>query len=213
MPPRPSRLRIRYSASISQEAGLAAGFTGEFTRQALGTDADATRLTGDVRAYLPALGPHHVIALRAAGGKTAGDLSVGPFLMGGSARDAGLIDFSTGLATLMRGFPSDTFAGSHAALVNAEYRVPLARPQRGVGTWPLFLRSIHAAVFVDAGHVWTTRFVASDLKSSFGAELSADTVLGFVLPITATVGAAWGHDGSGRVQDQTTFYVRFGRAF
>ena len=204
----------RYAASISQESGVAAGFTAEFTRHELGADADATRLTGDVRAYVPAFGPHHVIALRAVGATITGDLSVGrTFLMGGSARDTGLIDFSTAPTTLMRGFPGDTFGGSHAALVNVEYRVPLARPQRGLGTWPLFLRTIHAAAFTDVGHVWTTGFHASDVKSSFGAELSVDAVEGYFLPITATVGAARGHDGSGTVPDHTTLYVRLGHAF
>jgi surface antigen Omp85-like protein/WD40 repeat protein len=204
----------RYSASISQEDGVAAGVTAELVRRELGADADAARLTGDVRAYLPALGPHHVIALRAVGATTTGDPSFSrTFLMGGSARDTGLIDFGSAPTTLMRGFPSDTFGGRHAALLNVEYRVPLARPQRGLGTWPLFLRTIHAAAFTDAGHVWTTGFRASDLKSSFGVELSVDAVAGFFLPVTATVGAAWGHDGSGNVPDRTALYIQLGHAF
>ncbi len=126
-------------------------------------------------------------------------------------RDTGLIDFSTAPTTLMRGFPTDTFAGSHAALVNVEYRFPLSRPQRGFGTWPLFVRAIQAAVFTDVGHVWTASFRASDGKASSGAELSVDTVLGFQLPVTATVGTAWGHDGSGKVPDATAFYVQLGQ--
>ena len=51
------------------------------------------------------------------------------------------------------------------------------------------------------------------MKVSFGAEASVDAVVGYYLPLTATVGAAWGHDGSGRVPDQTTLYFRLGRAF
>ena len=179
-----------------------------------GSGADGPRLTGDVRAYVPAFGRHHVVAIRAVGATNGGDLSVGrAFRMGGSARDTGLIDFSTAPTTLMRGFPTDAFAGSHAALVNVEYRVPLSRPQRGFGTWPLFFRAIHAAVFTDVGQVWTASFRASDGKASLGAELSVDAVLGFQLPITATVGTAWGHDGSGKVPDHMAFYVQLGHAF
>lgn len=204
----------RYAASISSEDGVAAGITAEFARLQADSEGDAPRLTGEVRAYVPAFGQHHVIAFRAVGGTTGGDLSVGrAFRMGGSARDAGLIDFSTAPTTLMRGFPADTFAGSHAALVNLEYRLPLARPQRGAGTWPFFVRAIHAAVFADVGEVWTASFRASDVKVSVGAELSVDTVLGYQLPLTATVGTAWGRDGSGKVPDHTAFYVQLGRAF
>jgi hypothetical protein len=204
----------RYAASISQEDGVAAGVTAEVTRDTEGADSEATRLTGEIRAYLKGGGPHRVIALRGVGATTSGRPSIlDVFRMGGSPPDAGLIDFSTALTTLMRGFPNDTFAGRHAALVNIEYRAPLARPQRGAGTWPLFMQALHAAGFADVGQVWTTSFRASDTKASFGAELSADTVLGFYLPITASIGAAWGHDGSGNVPDHTRFYLRLGNTF
>lgn len=204
----------RYGYSISREDGVAAGFTAELTRHELGAAADATRVTADVRAYVPAFGPHQVLAVRAVGAAVEGDLSVArTFLMGGAARDTGLVDFGTAPTTLMRGFASDTFGGSHAALMNLEYRIPLARPQRGLGTWPLFLQTIHAAAFTDIGHVWTNVFRASDVKSSLGAELSVDTVAGYFLPVTVTAGAAWGHDDSGSVPNQSTWYVRLGRAF
>ena len=204
----------RYAASISAEDGVAAGVTAEFMRPEAGSSADGPRLTADVRAYVPALGQHHVIAIRAVGATSGGDLSVGrAFRMGGSARDTGLIDFTTAPTTLMRGFPTDTFAGSHAALLNVEYRVPLSRPQRGSGTWPVFVKAIHAAVFTDLGQVWTGSFRANDGKVSVGAELSVDAVLGFQLPVTATVGTAWGHDGSGSVPDHTAFYVQLGHSF
>jgi len=113
----------------------------------------------------------------------------------------------------LRGFPSNAFPGSHVALMNVDYRFPLVRPQRGLGTWPLFLHTVHAAVFGDAGHAWTRAFDAKAIKTSIGAELSANIVFGYFFPVTATVGAARGHDGSGTAADRTTFYVRVGRAF
>ena len=99
------------------------------------------------------------------------------------------------------------------ALANAEYRFPIARPQRGVGTWPLFLHTISGAAFVDAGHAWTRTFRASAIKTSIGAELSSALVLGYTTPVTITVGAAWGHDGAGAIADRATAYVRVGKAF
>ena len=203
-----------YGYSISREDGIAAGATAEFVRRGLGSFADATTTTGDVRAYLPGLAPHHVVAVRLGGGVSTGDATVGrTFLLGGDSPGDGVIDLGSGAFTLLRGFSPNTFAGSHVALVNAEYRWPIARPQRGLGTWPLFLHTVHAAVFADAGHAWTRTFQSSAIKSSAGAHISADVVAGFFAPVTVTVGAAWGHDGSGRVSDRVTAYFRVGKAF
>jgi hypothetical protein len=98
-------------------------------------------------------------------------------------------------------------------VANAEYRWPIARPQRGHGTWPVFLHTVHAAVFADAGNAWTGAFDRSAIKSSAGAQLSADLVAGFFVPFTISAGAAWGHDGSQRVEDGVTAYFRVGKAF
>ncbi|HEY6892562.1 MAG TPA: hypothetical protein VI258_00225, partial [Rhodanobacteraceae bacterium] len=68
-------------------------------------------------------------------------------------------------------------------------------------------------VFADAGHAWTQTFRASGIKTSVGGEASAHLVAGYVFPFTATVGAAWGRDGSGVVRDGATIYARIGTAF
>jgi len=203
-----------YGYSISPEHGIAIGGTGEAVRRALGSFADATVLTADARVYLPALAPRHVVALRAAAGVSRGDPIAGrTFLLGGPGPDISPIDFGSGTASLLRGFSSNTFAGSHVMLLNAEYRWPLARPQRGVGTWPIFLHTIHAAAFGDLGHAWSRTFEARAIKQSLGAELSAKIVAGYYFPFTVTGGAAWGHDGSGTVPNRVTAYVRVGRSF
>jgi hypothetical protein len=87
------------------------------------------------------------------------------------------------------------------------------RPQRGIGTWPAFLHTVHAAVFADAGDAWTRAFRARNLKTSVGGELSADVVAGYWFPFTLTVGAARGHDGSGMLSDRWSLYARIGRAY
>jgi hypothetical protein len=203
-----------YGYSISREGGFAAGATAELVRRSLGSFADATTTTGDARAYLPGLAPHHVVAVRIAGGASVGDPTVGrTFLLGGDSPGGDVVDFGSGAISLLRGFSPNTFAGSHVAVANAEYRWPIARPQRGHGTWPLFLHTLHAAVFADAGHAWTHDFEPRAIKSSAGAQLSADLVAGFFAPLTFTVGAAWGHDGSGLVSDRGTAYFRVGKGF
>jgi hypothetical protein len=204
-----------YGYSISREHGIAAGTTAEVVRRGLGSDADATTFTGDVRAYAPGLRPHHVVAVRLSGGASTGDATVGrTFLLGGGdSADAGVVNFGSRASSLLRGFADAAFAGSHVALANAEYRWPIARPQRGIGTAPIFLHSVHAAVFADAGEAWTRGFRAGALKTSAGGELSADIVAGYFAPLTLTLGAAWGHDRSGVFADRATVYFRVGKAF
>ncbi len=203
-----------YGYSISPEGGIRAGATAELTRRALGSTDDATAVTGDVRLYAPLPNAHHVLAVRAAGGASRGDVNTQRnFLLGGAGPNPTVIDFDRDAISLMRGFPANRFAGTHVALMNVDYRFPLARPQRGAGTIPLFLRTIYGAAFADAGNAWTDRFKADAIKVSVGGEFSTDLVFGFFFPITATVGAAWGHDGSGTAPDRTTVYFRVGRAF
>jgi Tol biopolymer transport system component len=203
-----------YGYSISPEHGIAAGSTLEVVRRGLGSFADATVATADARAYLPALAPHHVVALRVGGGASRGDETVGrTFRLGGDSPAIAVADFDSDAFSLLRGFRSNTFAGRHVAVANAEYRFPIARPQRGIGTWPIFLHSIHGALFADAGHAWTRSFQASAIKTSLGGQLSVDLVAGYFAPFTASVGAAGGRDGSGLVADRVTVFFHIGRAF
>jgi Tol biopolymer transport system component len=203
-----------YGYSISREHGIAAGATAEVVRRGFGSFADATVATADARAYLPALAPHHVVALRLGGGVSNGDATVGrTFRLGGDTPALAVADFDSEAFSLLRGFRRNTFAGSRVAVANAEYRWPIARPQRGIGTWPIFLHSIHGALFADAGHAWTRAFRSAAIKTSFGAQLSADLVAGYFAPFTASVGAAWGRDGSGLVADRATVFFHIGRAF
>jgi hypothetical protein len=203
-----------YGYSISPEDGAVAGVTAELVRRALGSSGDATAVTADGRVYFPALAAHHVFALRLAGGASSGDPTLErTFHLGGAAPNLDPLDFGRGAMSLLRGFPADSFAGSRVAVMNADYRWPIARPQRGVGTWPLFVHSLHAAVFADAGHAWTRTFAAHDLKVAAGAELSFDLVGAYSLPLTVTTGIAWGRDGTHTASGGATAYVRIGRAF
>jgi hypothetical protein len=202
-----------FGFSISPERGVTVGGTGESVVDALGSSASASTMTGDLRAYLPGAGAHHVVALRAAAGASSGDRGARRvFLLGGASPADGVIDFDNDAISLLRGFETNAFAGSRVALLNAEYRWPFARPERGFRTWPVFLHTAHAAVFGDAGHAWSNAFRLADVKTSLGGELSADVVLGYSLRLTVTAGAAWGHDAQ-RQSDHATAYLRVGRAF
>ena len=97
-------------------------------------------------------------------------------------------------------------------MINVDYRVPLWRVGRGWGTVPVFLRTIHGAVFFDAGQAWSNDPRWSDTRSSLGVELSADTIVGFGLPLTFTAGAAARFDGTTE-RARFVAFARIGRAF
>ena len=67
-------------------------------------------------------------------------------------------------------------------------------------------------MFSDVGHAWSRGFALDDLKTAFGAEVSADVVAGYSLRLTVTAGAAWGRDGATR-ENAGAAYLRIGRAF
>jgi hypothetical protein len=208
-----TRTARSYGYSISPESGLAAGATAEAARPSVGRVGDTTTLTTDLRAYVPGVLSHHVVALRAAAGASTGARDVSRLFRLGGAGDAEVVGFGRRAISLLRGFAPDSFVGTRVAVINLEYRLPLARVERGIGTWPIFLHTVHGALFTDAGHAWTGPFRKDDVKISMGAELSANVVAGYSLPLTLTIGAGWGHDGSGRVADGVATYVRVGRAF
>jgi hypothetical protein len=134
------------------------------------------------------------------------------FSASGSGPQFGGFDIGLDAIGLLRGFDSDDLIDRQAAVLNLDYRFPIARPQRGVGTWPFFLRTIHGAAFLDIGQAWDDDFDRAALRRSAGGELSFDVVLGSAVPLTIATGAAWRHD-PGRSQHGGAFFIRLGRAF
>jgi dipeptidyl aminopeptidase/acylaminoacyl peptidase len=198
-----------YGYSISREDGWNATVTTEFTREALGADDDGEAATLDVRGYLPVWPRHAVIAARVAGAAAWGDgRARRVFSASGNGPQVLAFDFGSDAVGLLRGLGEDEIVGPRAAVVNLDYRFPLTRIDRGLGTLPAFARVVHGAVFVDAGHAWVERFSRSDVTVSFGAELSLDAVVGYVLPLTFTAGGAWVSHDRGFVG-----FGRIGRAF
>ena len=201
----------RRGYSISREHGVNIGGTVELARRALGSHANATTTTVDMRAYVPGLGLHHVVAFRAAGGWAKGsDLAKPAFGLGAVAASPGVIDFNRDALGLLRGSGSRV-EGSRLLVGNLEYRLPLAKVGRGHDTWPLFLRTLHAALFADLAQVRGGEQVDAAWKRALGGELSLDGVAGFALPFSASLGASWGQDG--RANRGVSVYARLGRSF
>ncbi|MGE0455608.1 MAG: BamA/TamA family outer membrane protein [Vicinamibacteria bacterium] len=176
---------------------------------ALGSELSLTKLTGDARGYLRLSGRGDVLALRAAGGATLGEpgfrrsYSLGGF--GGSSLD----EVALANRGVLRGFPDDTFRGRQFANASAELRLPLLHPQRGYRSAPVFLRHLHAAVFVDAGSAWSESFEWGEVRTGFGVALGLDANVSHALPLTVTLGVAQGSGPSG----DTRVYFRAGLSY
>jgi outer membrane protein assembly factor BamA len=197
---------------MSVEEGFAVEAAAESSRTAFGSDADAGAAIADARAYHRLAG-HTVVAGRVAAAAGWGPLaSRRRFAAGGAGPSEPVFDFGRETIGLLRGFDTDALTGSRALVANLDLRFPLARIQRGRGAWPIFLRTIHGAVFADAGHAWDTHFDGGDVRVSAGAELSLDLVVLHYVPLTIVSGAAWTHDPvAGR--DRPAFFARIGYAF
>jgi hypothetical protein len=186
-----------YPASISPENGRVIRLTGIVTDTALGSRAGNEQriFSGDWREYIR-LWHHHVLALRAGGGIQWGDRQVqGTFGLGGAIGEG---TFGSGMSYNyfpLRGLPVSALSRNRAMLMSAEYRLPLISPQRGVGTWPFYLKNLYTAFFADYGNAWNADqnegagyHFFQDFMLGVGTELRGDFVLGHGLPLTARLG-------------------------
>jgi hypothetical protein len=204
-----------FGYSISPERGAKLSVTLERVSPALGADGQATSWTADGRAYLPAFGRHDVVAIRAAVGSSTGDRVVRrSFTLGEPVLPISAFGFSKRSVGLLRGPGSDAFAGSAVAVANFDYRFPLLRVERGVRTWPFFVRDVHGAVFADIGAAGPTLREWQKPVSAVGAELASRLTLGYALNLTIAAGVSWVHDPA-RVTgtDRAAAFVRTGYAF
>ena len=148
----------RFVRSISDEEGRTLALEGAETSRRLGSDYDLSLARGSLAQYLRIpFTRHAVLALRIAGGAASGSIgNSAPFSLGGVAQPdvLGLL-LGSGLQLPsfdeLRGYPSGWLEGTGFALANAELRFPIASPDVGHTTWPIFLRRVHGAVFADLG--------------------------------------------------------------
>ena len=197
-----------YPYAVSPSDGLRLRAAYLLEDPAFGSDLSLARLTLDARRY-QRLGENGVLALRAGGGTAFGRRFASIAYSVGGFPDGDLFDLALTNPAVLRGYPEGVAAGRHAAWANAELRLPLAHPQGGWRTAPLFLRHLHGSLFADAAHAWNATLRLGDVRASAGAALGADTVVGHGLPLTGLVGVA---HGFGR-QGETRGFFRLGLAF
>jgi hypothetical protein len=205
--------RRLFGYSIGTEEGFAVETAAESSRTSFGSDVDAGASIIDARAFRRVFGAHTVLAGRAAAALAWGEVAARRvFSAAGSGPKYPVFDFGRDSVGLLRGFAPEDVIGTRTAVVNLELRAPLRRIERGAGSWPFFIRSVHTAAFVDVGNAWDTRFRTTDLRTSTGAELSVDLVVLHYFPLTLVSGGAWTRDPVA-ARDRVAFFGRIGHAF
>lgn len=127
---------------------------------------------------------HQVLALRLSAGASAGGLGRrSPYYLGGFSQQndvirSFLLRSAYTEAGVLRGHQPGAYFGDYYTVLNAEYRIPIADVERGLGTLPTFLRRITAIPFVDVGGAWTI-FSRQVIKWGVGASLVTSFKLGY----------------------------------
>ncbi|MDT8342265.1 MAG: hypothetical protein RQ751_12195, partial [Longimicrobiales bacterium] len=227
----------RPTVSISTEEGVSAFVLARFRReQALadsldgrtGFDRSTDEVLAQVRWFESFRGPgfaDHVLGVRLAGGAASGPgADALTFEVGGTAgqarRVSGLGVFG-GTSTFfpVRGYRSGDRFGRYAWVASGEYRLPLARVNRGLGLLPLHLDALHASLFGDAGNAWGPELGIPGFQRpreralwSVGVELTAETLWFYNTALGLRTGIAFpGVDVPGG--GSPVWYLRVGPSF
>jgi hypothetical protein len=115
----------------------------------------------------------------------------------------------------VRGYPAGFVAASALWSARTELRLPIVRVSRGLGTVPLYLRSLSGSVFVDAvGAASRVGGLGDPQLLSTGAELSSDVELWSFLPLRVRAGVGVPLKSLGPVsRGEARFYVTAGTSF
>jgi len=228
--------------AISAEDGEVFSLVGSLLAPWLGTyvrDLDTleldpftqVQLTSEVRHYWtnPWIA-NHVLAARAAAGVTFGASQfLGNYQLGGSIGD-GAFTIAPDEFRMIRGYPFAVDIGDMYWLGSLEYRLPLWRVERGVGTFPFYARTVSGAVFVDAGNAFNDPQLITGQPSSaedlwnaatadpligVGAELVLRFVVGYRVGLQLRLGYGIGLTDTGFKPDMqlAPAYAHFGGSF
>jgi hypothetical protein len=187
--------------SISLERGPSFGIALSAYSKGLGGDFEQFLVTAEGRYYLDIPWPwrflkNHVLAARLGLGLGAGPDTVELFRLGGVAGQSALTTTTENFHGL-RGLEFAALDGVGVLSGSVEYRAPIIRIDRGIGTLPIALRVLHLGLFADFGRVFDR--VNRDAFQKFfdpfalglGAELRADLIVSYALPLTLRFGYAY----------------------
>ena len=191
--------------SVSKNRGAQGSLSLRFSLPELGADRTTFELTYRLRGYLQMpWHDEHALSLGIQGGLAGGEgTQVERFEVGGVPRRdivSDLLNQSHAGAVWLRGFSEDAFSSTAYHLATVEYRLPILRWRRGMGTLPVFARDLTAAVFSDLAWLAPDDEVGmspDDLHLGLGAELRMTTDLLFGFPARVRLGYAYGFGPEG----------------
>ncbi len=168
---------------------------------ALGGSYRDLQISGNYAEFLPMpWRGHQILALRIEGGAAAGGFGRrGAYFIGGYSMEQDIIRTviqrsAFGEAGVLRGFQPGAFSGNYYSVLNAEYRIPIADVERGLGSLPLFMRRIIMVGFADFGGAWSGPFSADVIKVGVGASLIFSFKIGYAETVNLFFTYAHGFD-------------------
>ncbi len=192
----------QYRFNAAPVEGRVIGFHTDLQSRSLFSDKDLTRALGYWYEYLG--NPPQNWSLRS-------KLVVGT-AFGEDAGAAFALDNEPGLLGV-RGYEGTSEPARSVIAAGLQFRAPLGWVERGIGTGPLFLSNINAALFADAGLLGvrehSSRFAGlaqqsgsraaavqraslRDSRVGVGAELRVDVILSHLLPVSIYGGCGFG---------------------
>jgi hypothetical protein len=189
--------------SISAQEGRRLQLVLQLSDPELGSKFRTTEVTWLWGEYLtPPWARLHALALLYSGGVGIGDKR-GFFRIGGFAEQdlvRSLFLNRRQCCQFLRGYPPASIGGDQFHMLSAEYRAPLLWIERGYSTFPLYLRRLSGAAFVDAGNAFAGAFRPQDLKVGVGGELRFDFKIAYYLESEVQLGVARGLMTGGSTQ-------------
>ena len=184
-----------YPRSVSPQDGVRLRVAATRELRALGSDLDFGKLIVDVRAYLRA--GSSVLASRVGGGWTFGPRPPGRAFAVGGLLQSSLLDPVGDQPALLRGYKDPAAGessrfGTRLAFANLDWRIPLARPQRGVRALPFFVRRVHFSVAFDAAVISTRGLNLNSARVGASLGLGTDLFLAHRFPVTIEGGIGRG---------------------
>ena len=204
----------RYLYSISTESGRYLSLSLGVASRAFGSSHDVFNASWTYGEWVPMPWGHrwlrnHVLWLSYSGGVSGGEAGHhNNFFLGGYPQQnllSSIYDFSRPGSASLRGYGYASQFGDQFHVLNAEYRFPILWIERGVETFPVYLRRLHGRFFVDYGGAFNGSFSFDKLKVGVGGELMLELSYAYYFNAALQLGYAHGFEKGGG--DQVYFLL------